>query len=171
MIAFRVGADDAEFLEKEFFEEFLASDFVNLPNAHIYARIMVDGVSSRPFSAKTLPPPPLPVPSLFDTILQSSRSKYSIAREIVDEKIRADYYGAEGDKAHDMVARRDERSLHEVLKKELPATMQRKHEHEHTPSTQKERKPIEERMNVDALKDIIRTSLRQKPNEEGEKKE
>ncbi|MFA7201391.1 MAG: type IV secretory system conjugative DNA transfer family protein [Candidatus Paceibacterota bacterium] len=159
MISFRVGADDAEFLEKEFFEEFLASDFVNLPNAHIYARIMVDGVSSRPFSAKTLPPPPLPAPSLFDAILQSSRSKYSISKERVDEKIRTDYYGSVGDKAGEMVSRRDERSLHEVLKKDVSSDIQKKRDHGHVSSAPRERKPIEERMNVDALKDLIRGSL------------
>src|SRR5438552_4302739 len=34
MIAFRVGLSDAVVLEKEFYPEFTASDFVNLPNCH-----------------------------------------------------------------------------------------------------------------------------------------
>src|SRR3989475_3913621 len=53
-IAFRVGLTDAELLEKEFHPEFAASDFVNLPNYHVYLRLMIDGVVSKPFSAETL---------------------------------------------------------------------------------------------------------------------
>src|SRR5207247_2521517 len=46
-IAFRVGLSDAELLEKEFFPEFAASDFVNLPNYNIYLKLMIDGVVSK----------------------------------------------------------------------------------------------------------------------------
>lgn len=56
MIVFRVGADDADFLEKEFEPEFTPQDIVSLPNYKIYLKLMIDGVTSRPFSAKTLPP-------------------------------------------------------------------------------------------------------------------
>ncbi|MEK9195607.1 MAG: type IV secretion system DNA-binding domain-containing protein [Patescibacteria group bacterium] len=56
MISFRVGATDAEFLEKEFTPEFLMADLINLPNYHIYLKLMVDGMTSRPFSSATLPP-------------------------------------------------------------------------------------------------------------------
>lgn len=56
MIIFRVGAADAEFLEPEFTPEFVIQDLVNLPNREIYVKLMVDGTTSRPFSAATLPP-------------------------------------------------------------------------------------------------------------------
>ena len=56
MIIFRVGADDADFLEKEFSPEFTEEDLVNLPNYRIYLKLMIDGITSRPFSAKTIPP-------------------------------------------------------------------------------------------------------------------
>jgi len=55
MIVFRCGADDADFLEKEFDPEFTPGDIVNLPNYKVYMKLMIDGVTSRPFSAKTLP--------------------------------------------------------------------------------------------------------------------
>jgi TraM recognition site of TraD and TraG len=55
MIAFRTGLTDALLLEKEFFPEFRASDLVGLPNYHIYLKLMIDGVVSKPFSAATLP--------------------------------------------------------------------------------------------------------------------
>ncbi len=54
IICFRVGLADAEILEKEFRPEFSALDLVGLPNYHIYLRLMVDGVVSKPFSAKTV---------------------------------------------------------------------------------------------------------------------
>src|SRR5947209_481715 len=56
VIAFRVGLSDAEVLEKEFYPEFTAGDFVNLPNYSLYLKLMVDGTVTRPFSADTLPP-------------------------------------------------------------------------------------------------------------------
>jgi hypothetical protein len=55
MIAFRLGLTDAEILEKEFYPEFSATDFVNLPNYRVYLKLMVDGVMSRAFSAVSLP--------------------------------------------------------------------------------------------------------------------
>ena len=51
MIMFRVGASDAEFLENEFDPEVTPQDMVGLSNATIYLKLMVDGVTSRPFSA------------------------------------------------------------------------------------------------------------------------
>src|SRR3989344_746864 len=56
MIFFRVGATDAEFLEKEITPDFVIQDLVDLPNYNIYLKLMVNGVASRPFSATTLPP-------------------------------------------------------------------------------------------------------------------
>ncbi|MCI0526401.1 MAG: type IV secretory system conjugative DNA transfer family protein, partial [Nitrospira sp.] len=55
MIAFRLGLNDAEVIEKEFYPVFSAKDLVRLPNYHIYLKLMVDGVVSEPFSAETLP--------------------------------------------------------------------------------------------------------------------
>jgi len=86
-VIFRVGAEDAEFLEKEFRPEFTALDMVNLSKYHIYVKLMVDGVTTRPFSAYSL----LPIEEL-DTsnkekIIRSCRERYSTNREKVEEKI------------------------------------------------------------------------------------
>lgn len=56
LVIFRIGAADAETLAPEFTPEFSAPDFTNLPNYHIYLKLMIDGKVSRPFSAVTLPP-------------------------------------------------------------------------------------------------------------------
>lgn len=55
IIAFRVGALDANYLAQEFAPFIEASDLMNLGNHEIYIRLMIDGVPTRPFSAATLP--------------------------------------------------------------------------------------------------------------------
>ncbi len=88
MILFRVGAADAEFLEKEFSPEFEVQDMVNLPNRHIYIKLMVDGVTSRPFSAGTLPPLQGPEDSAdAEKIIETSRKRYARPRVIVEQEI------------------------------------------------------------------------------------
>ncbi|MEP7162476.1 MAG: type IV secretion system DNA-binding domain-containing protein, partial [Candidatus Moraniibacteriota bacterium] len=56
IVTFRVGAADAEFLEKEFEPIFLPNDLVNLPKYNIYLKLMIDGITGDAFSATTLPP-------------------------------------------------------------------------------------------------------------------
>ncbi|MEO5635047.1 MAG: CxxC-x17-CxxC domain-containing protein [Candidatus Paceibacterota bacterium] len=88
MIVFRVGSDDAEFLEKEFDPEFTPEDIVNLPNYKIYLKLMIDGVTSRPFSAKTLPPM---VKSgnkeIEDAVIKSSRELYCRPKAVIEREI------------------------------------------------------------------------------------
>ncbi len=87
MIVFRVGAADAEELEKEF-EPFLTmQDIVNLPKYHIYLKLMIDGIASDPFSATTLAP--LSQRTFNEEkIIQSTRERYTVSRDIVEDKIR-----------------------------------------------------------------------------------
>src|SRR2546427_202711 len=54
MIAFRLGLADAEILEKEFAPELGALDLISLPNYHVYLKLMINGVMSRPFSAQSV---------------------------------------------------------------------------------------------------------------------
>lgn len=63
LISFRVGPNDATLLGKEFGDRFSPIDLMNLPNHHIYLRLMIDGAPSRPFSATTLRPANLPAPA------------------------------------------------------------------------------------------------------------
>ncbi|HEV7702577.1 MAG TPA: CxxC-x17-CxxC domain-containing protein [Candidatus Paceibacterota bacterium] len=88
MIIFRVGADDAEFLEKEFDPEFTPQDIVNLPNYKIYLKLMIDGITSRPFSAKTLPPMVKGGnKEIEDEVIRSSRELYCRSKEDVEAEI------------------------------------------------------------------------------------
>jgi CxxC-x17-CxxC domain-containing protein len=56
LVAFRVGAVDAEELVKEFTPVFEEEDILNLPKYEFYIKLMIDGVASAPFSARGLPP-------------------------------------------------------------------------------------------------------------------
>ena len=56
LICFRIGVIDAELLAQEFFPRFSRIELVNLPNYHIYLKLMINGQVSEPFSAQTLPP-------------------------------------------------------------------------------------------------------------------
>ncbi len=89
MIAFRVGATDAELLEKEFAPVFVMEDLVNLGFAQIYLKLMIDGLSSQPFSATTLPPIAQPESSYVKEIIDASREQYARPRALVEESIIA----------------------------------------------------------------------------------
>lgn len=54
IISFRVGANDAELLAKEFYPVFEAIDLVNLARYSAYLKLMIDGATSQPFSANLL---------------------------------------------------------------------------------------------------------------------
>ena len=56
MIAFRLGVEDAQLLEKEFHPVFGWEDLINLKNHDIYVKLLIDGMPSQPFSATTFPP-------------------------------------------------------------------------------------------------------------------
>ena len=87
MIVFRVGSFDAEIFEKEFAPTFYADDLVNLGFAQIYLRLMIDGVGSQPFSARTLPPIKEQKISFRSEILESSRKNFGRPKEEVEKKI------------------------------------------------------------------------------------
>ena len=89
LVSFRVGAADAEFLEKEFEPKFCITDIVNLANYNIYLKLMIDGVNSHPFSATTLPPrDPITDRALNkEKIINASREKYSKSLKDVEEGI------------------------------------------------------------------------------------
>ena len=94
MVSFRVGSYDAEVLEKEFAPMFTAEDMVNLGFAQIYLKLMIDGVSSQPFSATTLVPIPKPETSSKPSIIEHSRAHFAKSRNVVEKDI-AEWYGTE----------------------------------------------------------------------------
>jgi hypothetical protein len=120
IITFRVGAADGEFLEKEFMPEFLQNDLVNLSKANIYIKLMIDGVSSKPFSATTLMPHTQPLQSYKDIIIKNTREHYAVPRAIVDARIASEWNGQSDAVLNEKIDRRDEKSLAQVLRPDAP---------------------------------------------------
>jgi CxxC-x17-CxxC domain-containing protein len=88
LATFRIGAEDAEFLEKEFEPIFMAQDLVNLPNRNIYIKLMIDGLTGSAFSAETLAPIDLAkTEGNAEKVIKVTRERYGTSREIVEEKI------------------------------------------------------------------------------------
>lgn len=87
MVAFRVGATDAEVFEREFAPQFTAEDMVNLGFAQIYLRLMIDGIGSLPFSATTLPPIEPPEVNNMQRVIEVSREQFANKRVDVEAKI------------------------------------------------------------------------------------
>lgn len=58
LCAFRVGPEDADFLEKQFAPVFTAQDIVNVDNYQFFARLLMNNELTKPFSMKALPPTP-----------------------------------------------------------------------------------------------------------------
>jgi type IV secretory pathway TraG/TraD family ATPase VirD4 len=56
IIAFPVGPENGEFLQKEFYPDFDRQDLVAQDKYHIYLKLAIDGKQSQPFSAFTLSP-------------------------------------------------------------------------------------------------------------------
>ncbi len=86
IISFRVGAEDAKHFAREFYPVFKEIDLINLPNYHIYLKLMVNGVTSRPFSAVTLPPPERER-SYKEEIVELTRKRYARPRKEVEKEI------------------------------------------------------------------------------------
>jgi hypothetical protein len=87
IVSFRVGADDGEFLEKWFQPDFMMNDIVNLGKYNIYIKLMIDGVSSKGFSASTIPPLPKLENSNREEIIDFSRKTYANPREKVEKDV------------------------------------------------------------------------------------
>ena len=89
LISFRVGAADAEDLEKEFEPVFTMNDLVNLPKYNVYLKLMIDGIAGDAFSATTLPP--ISIEETLENeekVIRVSRERYATSKKEVEDKIR-----------------------------------------------------------------------------------
>jgi hypothetical protein len=103
MITFRIGGDDAAQFEKEFAPYIEPEDIVNLGIYQIYLKLMINGVTSHPFSAVTLPPLQKGEIIYVDEVLQASRQNFARPRKDVEEKIlNYHMYGVESPKDADI---------------------------------------------------------------------
>jgi hypothetical protein len=86
MVSFRVGPEDAEFLEKQFAPVFTKQDLVNVDNYQGFARILVNNVLTKPFNIKTYPPT-RGDREIANALKELSRLKYGRDKNIVNREI------------------------------------------------------------------------------------
>jgi len=53
-VSFRIGPEDAPYVVREFQSNFAQEDLIQLENYRIYLKLMINGMPSWPFSARTL---------------------------------------------------------------------------------------------------------------------
>lgn len=86
MISFRVSADDAPILAKQFEPQFEPGDLLQMHNRHFIINMIINGEKAPAFSATTLKLPN-PITDYSGVIIQSSRQKYARSREEVEREI------------------------------------------------------------------------------------
>ena len=87
-ISFRVSADDAPILSKQFEPNFEAADILQMHNRNFIINMVIGGEKVPAFSAKTLELPPAQADNT-STIIEHSRRMYSRNRSDVEQAISA----------------------------------------------------------------------------------
>jgi hypothetical protein len=90
MFVYRVGAEDAEFLEKQFSPVFTAKDIMNIDNYNFYTKMLVDGKTVKAFNVKANPAPKGNM-SVVDNLKQLSYLTYGGDRAQIEEAILNKY--------------------------------------------------------------------------------
>jgi hypothetical protein len=86
MAIFRVGADDAEFVVKQFEPIFSQQDLLNIDNFNAYLKLLINNQTSLPFNVRCSPPAHSN-PEIVEKIKELSRLKYGREKLVVDKEI------------------------------------------------------------------------------------
>ncbi len=86
MVVFRVGADDAEFLEKQFAPIFTKNDLINIDNFNAYVKLLIAGQSTKPFNIRMIRAS-VGDAAVRDNLKELSRRVYGKERYVVEEEI------------------------------------------------------------------------------------
>jgi hypothetical protein len=91
ILSFRVGAEDAEYLEKQFSPEFSAYDLMNVDNHMAYIKMLSHGKPVKPFSVEQIGFPSRGNPEIISKLKELSYLKYGKDRAVVEEMIALKY--------------------------------------------------------------------------------
>lgn len=86
MISFRVSADDAPILVKQFEPQFEANDLLQMHNRSFVINMVINGEKAPAFSARTLQLPPAQIDNT-GRIIENTRRLYSRSRADIEEAI------------------------------------------------------------------------------------
>jgi len=87
--SFKVGADDAEYMEKEYAPVLSQQDIIGVANYTTYVKLNIDNSSSRPFDIKTIWDNNYKNEKIAEIIREYSRRKYGRKKKYVDMEIEA----------------------------------------------------------------------------------
>jgi len=87
MMCFKIGADDAESMAKEFAPVFTEQDVINIANFKAYLKLNIDNATSRAFSMNTIWDKDKGEKETGEAIRQLSRLVYAREREFVEREI------------------------------------------------------------------------------------
>jgi len=90
MAVFRVGTEDAEFLEKQFSPVFNKNDIIKLENYNAYTKLLINGQPGKPFNIKSMPPEQ-GNREMIPLIKELSYLKYGRDRAQIEAEILAKY--------------------------------------------------------------------------------
>lgn len=90
MGVFRVGAEDAEFLEKQFEPVFTSNDIMNVDNMNCYIKMLSGGKPVRPFNVE-FTWPDKGTPDVVENLKELSFLKYGQDRTLVEDLIMEKY--------------------------------------------------------------------------------
>jgi len=88
-MSFKVGADDAEYMEKEYAPVLSQQDIIGVANYTTYCKLNVDNASTRPFDIKTIWDNNYKNEKIAAVIKEYSRKKYGRKKKYVDMEIEA----------------------------------------------------------------------------------
>jgi hypothetical protein len=88
IISFRIGPDDASFIEKQFTPDFTQNDLINIPNYNFYIKYLIDGMPSNAFSATGIVPLPDFEVSYKNEIIEHARTLFAKGRDEVEKDIK-----------------------------------------------------------------------------------
>jgi len=86
IVSFRIGAADAEVLEKQFEPVFSAQDLINIDNFNAYVKLLINGETSKPFNIKIIRPESGDFQATAE-LKELSRTRYGSSREEVEAEI------------------------------------------------------------------------------------
>jgi len=89
MMSFKVGAPDAEFLEKEYTPTLSAQDIIGIANYKSYIKLNVNNSTTRPFSMNSIYTQDYRNKKIADILKRYCAKKYGRKREFVDAEISA----------------------------------------------------------------------------------
>lgn len=87
MISFALGAPDAKALALEFAPIFTDIDLISLERHNVYVKLMIDSMTSAPFSALTMAFAEQPTGNK-EKVVQLSKEKYGTPAAVVEERIK-----------------------------------------------------------------------------------